>query len=48
MAHYSANVKGIYDTADLKKQLIEKRKELNEEDTNFPHIQEVIDAHWND
>lgn len=34
--------------ADLKKQIKEKRKELKEEDNNFPHIQEVIDAHWND
>ncbi len=35
--------------ADLKKQLVSKRKELNEEDgAKFPHIQKVIDAHWND
>lgn len=35
--------------ADLKKQLAAKRKELNEEDKEkFPHIQKVIDAHWND
>lgn len=35
--------------ADLKKQLIAKRKELNEEDgAKFPHIQKVIDEHWND
>ncbi|WP_423915383.1 sulfatase family protein [Flavobacterium sp.] len=35
--------------ADLKKQLIAKRKELHEEDgAKFPHIQKVIDAHWND
>lgn len=33
---------------DLKKQLAAKRKELNEEDTNFPHIQEVINTYWND
>lgn len=32
----------------LKEELKAKRKELNEEDGNFPHIQEVIDAHWND
>ena len=30
------------------KKVPQKRKEINEEDTNFPHIQEVIDAHWND
>lgn len=35
--------------ADLKLQLIEKRKELNEEDgEKYPHIQKVIDEHWND
>jgi uncharacterized sulfatase len=34
--------------ADLKNQLSQKRTELNEEDTNFMHIQEVIEAHWND
>lgn len=34
--------------AKLKVELAEKRKELNEEDGNYPQIQEVIDAHWND
>ena len=35
--------------ADLKTQLIEKRKELKEEDGDkYPHIQKVIDEHWND
>ena len=35
--------------AKLKKQLIAKRKELKEEDgKKFPHIQKVIDQHWND
>lgn len=35
--------------ADLKEQLKAKRAELNEEDREkFPHIQKVIDAHWND
>lgn len=34
---------------DLKVQLVAKRKELNEEDGDkFPHIQKVIDEHWND
>jgi N-acetylglucosamine-6-sulfatase len=34
---------------DLKNQLLSKRKELNEEDGDkYPHIQKVIDAHWND
>ena len=31
---------------DLKNQVADKRKELNEEDSAFPHIQEVIDASW--
>ncbi|TNJ46588.1 sulfatase [Tamlana fucoidanivorans] len=35
--------------ANLKEQLKAKRLELNEEDgEKFPHIQKVIDAHWND
>ncbi|WP_405295573.1 sulfatase [Algibacter sp. Ld11] len=35
--------------ADLKKQMIAKRKELNEDDgEKYPHIQKVIDEHWND
>ncbi|WP_435313470.1 sulfatase family protein [Cellulophaga fucicola] len=34
---------------ELKQQLKEKRKSLNEEDgSKFPHIQKVIDEHWND
>ncbi|TXG39260.1 sulfatase family protein [Seonamhaeicola maritimus] len=33
--------------ADLKTQLADKRKELNEDDGDkFPHIQKVIDEHW--
>nr|WP_109436802.1 sulfatase [Aquimarina sp. AU119] len=34
--------------ADLKEQLIRMRKELNETDVNYPHIQKVIDKHWDD
>ena len=35
--------------ANLKEQLATKRKALNEEDGDkYPHIQQVIDAHWND
>nr|WP_157208989.1 sulfatase [Mariniflexile maritimum] len=35
--------------ANLKEQLKAKRKALNEEDGDkYPHIQKVIDAHWND
>lgn len=33
---------------DLKKQLIKLREDLDETDANYPHIQKVIDAHWND
>lgn len=34
---------------NLKEQLQAKRAELNEDDgEKFPHIQKVIDAHWND
>ncbi len=33
---------------DLKQQLITLREDLNETDKNFPHIQKVIDAHWDD
>jgi arylsulfatase A-like enzyme len=32
---------------EMKKELKEKRKKLKEEDNNFPHIQKVIDKHWN-
>jgi uncharacterized sulfatase len=34
--------------ADLKLQLVKMRKDLNETDENYPHIQKVIDAHWED
>ena len=34
--------------AGLKEQLIKLREDLNETDANYPHIQKVIDAHWND
>lgn len=34
--------------AELKEQLIALRQRLNETDANYPHIQKVIDAHWND
>lgn len=33
---------------DLKEQLITLREDLNETDAKYPHIQKVIDAHWND
>ncbi|WP_299534391.1 sulfatase [Ulvibacterium sp.] len=34
--------------ADLKLQLTKIRKDLNETDANYPHIQKIIDAHWED
>lgn len=34
--------------ADLKKELIRLREDLNETDEKYPHIQKVIDEHWND
>jgi uncharacterized sulfatase len=35
-------------TAQLKNRLIQLREELDETDKNYPHIQEIIDAHWDD
>ena len=34
--------------ADLKTQLVELRENLDETDAKYPHIQKVIDEHWND
>ncbi|GAB1857552.1 sulfatase [Flavobacteriaceae bacterium MHTCC 0001] len=34
--------------SDLKTQLIKLREDLNETDKNYPHIQKVIDEHWDD
>ncbi len=34
--------------AEMKTELIKVREELNETDVNYPHIQKVIDEHWND
>lgn len=34
--------------ADLKKQLKSMRAELKEEDGDYPNIQKIIDAHWED
>lgn len=31
----------------MKVQLANERKQLNEEDANYPHIEEVISKHWN-
>ncbi len=33
-------------TADLKRRLLKLRKDLNETDDNYPHIQEIIDENW--
>ncbi len=32
--------------SDLKVQLKQMRKDLNEEDQNYPEIQQVIDEYW--
>ncbi len=34
--------------AELKTELKNTREELNETDKDYPHIQEIIDQHWND
>jgi uncharacterized sulfatase len=31
---------------NLKIELVDKRKELNEEDLKYPHIQKIIDQYW--
>ncbi|UXP32050.1 sulfatase [Reichenbachiella agarivorans] len=36
------------DIAELKNQLADLRQQLNETDENYPHIQKVIDEHWDD
>ncbi len=48
-------MKNVYDDPSylavrirLKKELLRKRKALNEEDGQYPHIQAVIDKHWED
>jgi arylsulfatase A-like enzyme len=33
---------------ELKDELARQRAELKEEDGSFPHLQEIIDAHWDD
>ncbi|MCF8716225.1 sulfatase [Joostella atrarenae] len=45
-AYKDPNYNKIIDS--LKLELIKLRKQLNETDKNYPHIQKVIDAHWND
>lgn len=32
--------------AELKTELFKKRAELNEDDSKYPHIQKIIDQHW--
>jgi len=34
--------------AELKVELKNLREDLNETDKNYPHIQKVIDEHWED
>lgn len=33
---------------ELKEKLMSLREELNETDSNYPHIQKIIDEHWDD
>lgn len=33
---------------ELKQELLLKRKRLNDEDSGFPHLRQVINRHWND
>lgn len=35
-------------TAELKRQLRQTREELNETDQDYPHLQRLIEAHWNE
>ena len=34
--------------AQLKKELLKTREDLNETDANYPKFQKIIDQHWND
>ena len=34
-------------TDKLKKEILSLRSEFDEEDTNYPHIQSIIDQNWN-
>ena len=34
--------------AKLKAEMLKQRAQYNETDVNYPHIQKIIDAHWND
>jgi len=45
-AYKDPNYKEII--ANLKVQLKTMRQDLNETDKNYPHIQKIIDQHWND
>ena len=46
------NLYGRSEYSDIIKELKAKlrllREELNETDANYPHIQKIIDRHWND
>ena len=44
--YYDPEYSDIID--DLKRRLKAVREELNETDEQYPHIQEIIDKHWND
>ena len=34
--------------AGMKKQLRDVREQLDETDKNYPEVQKIIDAHWDD
>ncbi|WP_344788149.1 sulfatase [Postechiella marina] len=44
--YHNAKYKNLI--SKLKKDLKQKRKDLNEEDDNYPHIQKIINQHWHD
>jgi uncharacterized sulfatase len=48
MHNLYANPKYAKEITELKKELKQLRKELKETDADYPHIQKIIDAHWDD
>ena len=48
MQNEYANPRYAQIIAEMKAELRRKRRSLGEDDTHFPHIQAVIDEHWND
>jgi len=48
MVNQYANPEYAGVTAELKSRLLKLREELNETDEKYPHIQKIIDEHWDD